>query len=298
MYKSFSFLIALLACGSLSAHTEMGGNTTATETEVEDSYRYDQYDPDENYRAPASVEDEETVIDLREEEYEVDDLEDSREPASIDEAEDVDLDENNPAVEEERTGREVVEPATTPTVVVIRDQEDEKDEDKEATAVLTLAGVAVENDDNFNDRDANVGGAIFIERNFNDRFGIETGAMVVSRQYEASAGGATVIAEVRRVHVPIAARFWAGDFFSLALGPYAAFSTGDVERRLSGTGVAVSTGADESTEFGADLAATLNFAVADKTGLFAEGRYSLPFEEMSDDEIDHLSALVGLKIDM
>lgn len=179
------------------------------------------------------------------------------------------------------------------------------DEDDKGSLVLSIAGVVnaketdVEKDEE--DTEFNYGGAILIEANIRDNFGIETGVMLVNRQYDREIGNTRLVQEVKRLHIPIAARFWFGDVFSIAAGPFAEFQTGDVKTSLRRGGnevASVKTQADDSTMYGADGAATLNLALNDKTGIFVEGRYSYFFDQDDDEDLNQVSGLAGVKIDI
>lgn len=176
--------------------------------------------------------------------------------------------------------------------------------DNQSSVVVSLTGLMNTQDSNFegedtNKDDVNYGGGVLVELNANDNFGIETGALLTERVYEASAGSESIGQKVKRLHVPLTARAWLSDYFSVAAGPFVSFQVGDVETYYqSGNNVvgSISTDAEKQTEYGLDGAATFNIAVADKTGLFVEARYS---SVLSSDEVeDEVSALTGLKIDL
>ncbi len=177
--------------------------------------------------------------------------------------------------------------------------------DGAGSLILSLAGVAndrvKEVDNDQEDNEINVGGGILIEAGVNDHFGIETGALVVNRQYDVERGNTRVVDEVTRVHVPVIARFWLADFFSIGAGPFVALKTGDTKRTLEIGGNEVAstrTSAEDDAEFGLDGAATFNIAVADKTGIFIEGRYSYLLDDEDDEDNNEISALAGIKIDL
>ncbi len=176
---------------------------------------------------------------------------------------------------------------------------------EDGSLVLSVAGVVndrVEEVRNDEENDAvNYGGGVLVEAAVNDHFGIETGVLVIKRQYDLNEDDVRVVQEVSRLHVPILARFWATDFLSIAAGPYVAFKTGDTETSLEiGDNElgSIETSADDDVEYGLDAALTLNFAVADKSGLFIEGRYSNPMSNDDDEDADQVSGLVGLKFDI
>lgn len=58
------------------------------------------------------------------------------------------------------------------------------------------------------------------------------------------------------------------------------------------------TSSDDGINWGLDTAATLNFAVADKTGIFVEGRYSILLGSENGEDANQMQALAGLKLDI
>lgn len=200
----------------------------------------------------------------------------------------------------EDTGETV---APTPYSAADQNSIDDYEDDK-GSLILSFVAIATDRVKEVQDREdneLNYGGGILVEANINDNFGIETGALVVNRQYEIERLGVRVVEEVQRIHVPITARFWATDFFSLAAGPYLAFKTGSTKTSLEIGDINLGnfkTSADDSVEYGLDAAATINLAVNDKTGVFVEGRYSKMLNEENDEDGDQVSALAGLKLDL
>ncbi len=176
-------------------------------------------------------------------------------------------------------------------------------EQRGGSMVLSLGGLASTNTEELDDEadiDTAFGAAALIEANVNDVFGIETGVLFTRRAYEVGNDSLRLVQEVNRLHVPVAARFWVADFFSIAAGPYVSFRTGDVDNALEigdEEVASLETSAEEDVTFGADVAATLNFAVDDKTGIFVEGRYSTQFDQLADETSDVVTGIAGLKLD-
>jgi len=171
-------------------------------------------------------------------------------------------------------------------------------DDNDGSLVLSIAGVA---SDRAGESDYDYGLGALIEANINDHFGIETGALFIKRESELSGFGGAVTQSVSRLHIPVMARFWATDYFSIAAGPFVEFKTGDVRTSASvgGNNIgSISTSADDSTQFGLDAAATFNLAVADKTGLFVEARYSMFFDEEDREDFNNMFYLAGIKLDL
>lgn len=169
--------------------------------------------------------------------------------------------------------------------------------------VISVAGVIndqVDQDSTLGGEDSSLraGLGVLVEANIQGSFGIETGVLFLNRQYKVTGQSARLIEESKRLHVPILARAWVNDYFSMGLGPFLAIRTGDDKTVVSNNSVGLSTSAEEVFEFGLDAAATFNFAVADKTGLFFEGRYSMVLSDKTNESVDQLSGLAGIKLDI
>ncbi len=171
--------------------------------------------------------------------------------------------------------------------------------------ILSVFGIVNENvkevTSEERDKSYNFGFGGFVEANVNGILGIETGLMYVKRQYEYSAAGSSLVQQVNRLHVPVVVKFWPTNYISLGAGPFVSFKTGSVNTALNIGGVdvgSIDSSADDDVEFGYDLTAGLNFAVAEKTGIFIEARYSSPFEKENSEDYEELSALAGVKIQL
>ena len=173
--------------------------------------------------------------------------------------------------------------------------------DSDGSLIISVAGLANDTVDDYEDDEHNYGAAVLIEAGVNDHFGIETGVLYTKLVTSLESSNATLAREVDRLHVPIAARVWLFDFFSIAAGPFASFRTGSVENRFDINGQTFAsneTSADDDVRFGYDVAATFNLAVADKTGFFVELRHSSFFDDEDDEESDQLYGLAGFKFDI
>ncbi len=155
------------------------------------------------------------------------------------------------------------------------------------------------------DRKIGYGAGALLEFPLSDGLGIETGALYVRRKFEIGNPSFRLTRTVPTLFVPLEARFWLGDFLSVAGGAFGAIRVGSQSDEVtsgSTTLASVSSGNRESTEFGATAAATLNLAAAGKSGLFIEARYNRGFSNASkdgiyDEHIDDLLVLVGLRFD-
>jgi len=147
-------------------------------------------------------------------------------------------------------------------------------ESSDSSLVLTFAGLmntrADLNNQNEEPTSINSGIGALAEFNFYKHFGLESGVFVLNKQYETQAAGSRLVEDSVRLKIPVMARFWPVNFFAVGAGPYAAFQVGNSTTTMSIGDIQVAsikTSADEIFEFGFDFAVTLNFAVAQKTGL-------------------------------
>lgn len=171
--------------------------------------------------------------------------------------------------------------------------------------ILSIFGVVnedvdtVEAGNDARDESYNFGFGGLVEANINGFLGIETGAMFVKRQYEVSGTLGSVVQQTNRIHVPVLVKFWPTNFLYVGAGPYASFKTGSVNTALNAGNTPIgdiNTSADDDVEIGYDLSLGVNFAVAGKTGIFVEARYSSPFESEDSERYEELTALAGVKL--
>ena len=155
------------------------------------------------------------------------------------------------------------------------------------------------------DRKIGYGAGILIEAPFTESLGIETGVLYVRRRFEVGTPGLRITRTVPTVFVPLEARLWLGELFSVSGGAFGAIRVGDQSDKVTMGGSSLATfgsGSRERTEFGMTLAATLNLAAVNKTGFFVEARYNRGFSNASqdgiyDEHIDDLLLLAGLRFD-
>ncbi len=176
--------------------------------------------------------------------------------------------------------------------------------DSSGTGQLVLSLAVVGNsqtkqlaEDNLRD-ELNFGGAAFVEFLMGDHFGVETGAMLVQRQYDVASGPLRLVQETQRLHIPVLARYWVADYFSAAAGPYASVRVGGTRSaaQVGEAEAALETSASRDLELGFDISVLFNLGIANKTGLFAEGRYSLPFQTKGGEKASEVYALMGVKL--
>ena len=136
------------------------------------------------------------------------------------------------------------------------------------------------------------------ELNINRGFGLELGIFNIKRRYYIEDDSGTLVDEARFAHIPALFRAWLGNVVSVGLGPFVGIRTEKVRSTSSGDVSELSTQADAAFEYGIESAVTLNVAYGDKTGFFLESRWTEPFNQKKDVEINQFTALAGLKVEV
>lgn len=136
------------------------------------------------------------------------------------------------------------------------------------------------------------------ELNINRYFGFELGIFSIRRRYITNSGNASLVEDAKRAHIPGLFRVWLWDNVSLGAGPFASIRTDGVRSAETGNAEELDTQASDSIEWGLEFAGTLNIAYGDRSGIFLEGRWSEPFNQRSDVEINQFSAITGIKVEV
>lgn len=146
--------------------------------------------------------------------------------------------------------------------------------------------------------DRTTGLGFAFEYNLNSKYGLEVGLFNIKRRYVTTNGDETLAQETQRAHFPVLVRGWLWDNISLGLGPFASFRTSKVKSARSANSENLDTQASDEVEFGIETAATLNITYGDKTGIFLESRWSEPFNQREEVEINQFTALAGVKVEV
>lgn len=167
--------------------------------------------------------------------------------------------------------------------------------------ILTIAGVAspsIQENENKTQKNIIYSGGFLIEEKLEEVIGLESGIILINRQYDFRKDNYRVIENVKKLHVPLTARFWPVKFFSIAFGPFIEVSTGDVKTVLveGSTFNSEETSAEDNIEFGVDTALTLNIDIDSSSAFFLETRYSQIAGLKEEEKINSLSALAGIQM--
>lgn len=166
-------------------------------------------------------------------------------------------------------------------------------------SILNQSEIDVEGDFETSDLDEESSGLGFaFEYNLNQQYGLEIGLFNIKRRYVTSSDGETLAQDAHRAHFPLLLRGWLWNNLSLGIGPFASFRTSNIRSARSANSDNLETQAEDEVEFGLETAATLNIAYGDKTGVFIEGRWSEPFNQREEVEINQFTALAGVKVEV
>lgn len=150
------------------------------------------------------------------------------------------------------------------------------------------------------------GAGLLLEAPINPTVGIELGGMFVARRFGIANNLLGVTRSIPTLMVPLEARIWLGNIFSIAAGGFAAFqlSAPTDEASIGGTPLgSFSLGSRQGTAWGLTGALTLNVATVDKAGIFLEGRYSRGLSNSASDgifqeSIDDLLLMAGARFEL
>lgn len=168
------------------------------------------------------------------------------------------------------------------------------------TYSLKIAGVASDTRANIREQqteNVGYGAAFLIDSRVDERISVETGLAVFNRIYNASRANASITQEQLQVHVPLVARFWPVQFFSIGVGPFVEFKAGDTNTTArSNDSVVLQTSARNDYSLGIDFVAAVHLPISQKVGLFVDGRYNSLFNQEADEESDSLTVLAGINL--
>lgn len=110
-----------------------------------------------------------------------------------------------------------------------------------------------------------------------ESIGLEVGALYIQRTFKLGNSTLGITRTVPTVLVPLEARLWIGDTFSVAGGGFVALRVGsqtDTVTSGSDSLLTFTSGSRKTLEYGLTVATTINAGYIDKTGIFIEARYN------------------------
>jgi hypothetical protein len=131
------------------------------------------------------------------------------------------------------------------------------------------------------------------------RWEMELGGFYLSRAINAKNYNGTTTEHF--VEVPLVARYYVSEAFSVSGGLYAAFGTGNVTSTVNGSSQSSTFDASNlnSFEFGTQLGLRLQHYILESTSLFLEGRYEVGIQKATSDDSRlnyELIALLGVQM--
>ena len=109
--------------------------------------------------------------------------------------------------------------------------------------------------------------------------------------------GKYVAVEKEVIHITMGYRYWINPYFSTSLSFYSSYSLGDLRIVHSDflPGTEIDTSANDTTEYGFDLAVQGDLWSAEKWAVISEVRYSLSVTSKKNENADHYGIMLGLR---
>lgn len=99
------------------------------------------------------------------------------------------------------------------------------------------------------------------------------------------------------IHITMGYRYWINPYFSSSLSFYSSYSLGDTQIIHSDflPGTEIDTSANDTTEYGFDLAVQGDLWSNEKWAVISEARYSLSVTSKKSEQADHYGIMLGLR---
>lgn len=154
------------------------------------------------------------------------------------------------------------------------------------------------------DRKLSWGAGAMFDAPLQKHFSIGAGALFSNRKFSLNSGPVEVERTIPTLFVPVEAKFWLANWFSLGAGVFGSVRVGSVKDKvkLGGTTLSSTSSSDHNT-LGFGLTASANFVVpvSERTGFLLGARYLYGLTDTTkssvyDEKIDDLAFNVGLSI--
>ncbi len=109
--------------------------------------------------------------------------------------------------------------------------------------------------------------------------------------------GKHIAVEKEVIHITLGYRYWINPYFSSSLSFYSSYSLGDPRLVHSDflPNTEIDTSANDTTEYGFDLAIQADLWSSEKWAVTSEGRYSLSVTSKKNENADHYGIMLGLR---
>jgi hypothetical protein len=151
-----------------------------------------------------------------------------------------------------------------------------------------------------------LGGGLLFDAPLSGNVSLGIGALYVGRKFQVGTGSLRLERTVPTVFVPVEAKLWLGNVFSIGAGAFGAVKVGDAEDRVVvGSGSLSSNSAQDRKSLDYGLTASANFLlpIAERTGFVLGARYLHGLSNNSknsayDEKIDDFMLTAGVSFGM
>jgi hypothetical protein len=152
------------------------------------------------------------------------------------------------------------------------------------------------------DRKLGWGGGVLFDSPLSEGLSIGVGALYIQRKFQIGTGTVRVERKVPTVFVPVEAKVWLGNAFSIGGGVFGALKAGDVTDSVvtgAGTLNATSDPGRNTLDYGLTASANFLLPVAERTGVLLGARYLYGLTDGTksaayDEKIDDFALQAGL----
>lgn len=173
------------------------------------------------------------------------------------------------------------------------------------TSVRTESTLAQEQGFN-SERKLGLGAGILFDAPLTENLSLGVGGLFINRKFQIGTGSVRLERSVPTVFVPVEAKFWLGNAFSIGAGAFGAIKVGDAKDEVKvGSGGFSTNSAQDRKSLDYGLTASVNFLlpVAERTGFLIGARYLYGLSNNSsniayDEKIDDLALTAGISFGM
>ncbi len=131
----------------------------------------------------------------------------------------------------------------------------------------------------------------------NDFGSLEIAMFDLHKIYFRDELGKFIAVEKEVIHITMGYRYWINPYFSTSLSFYSSYSLGDTRIIHSDflPGTEIDTSANDTTEYGFDLAVQGDLWSQEKWAVISEARYSLSVTSKKSESADHYGVMLGVR---
>lgn len=142
-----------------------------------------------------------------------------------------------------------------------------------------------------------VGLGMIVNGDINDKGSLEIGIFQMNKVYIRDEFSKFIAEQAALTHITMGYRRWLDEYFSLSLSFYSAYSMGEPKIIYSDfpVGSEIDTSAQDTTEYGFDMAAQFELYNQPNYAIVLDARYSTSVTPKKNENADHFGLLLGFR---